>query len=154
MNFHQHVRTRSEVSETWKGLHHPIYYPGGGGAPGNLGGGVPPGSPHPDPISDQKMSVSARFHTWPLKNDAIITYTNKSSNILKDFLRFISSSRISLSFLFLLINTFVHSRSFLENHIQFQTKTAQKTLPFRAAHTHMACIRGNSPPPPGVNIFL
>ena len=30
----------------------------GGGNPGILGGGVPPGSPNPDPISDQKMSFS------------------------------------------------------------------------------------------------
>ena len=31
-----------------------------GGTPGNSwgGGGVPPGSPNPDPISDQKMSFS------------------------------------------------------------------------------------------------
>ena len=124
---------------------------------------MPPGSPNPDPISDQKMSFSARFQTWPLRNDVIITYINKSSNIIKDFLKFISSSRISLSFLLLLINTLVHSRSFLENHIQFQTKmgkvythfktkTAQKTLPFRAAHTHMACIR-EYPPPPGLISF-
>ena len=28
---------------------------------GILGGGVPPGSPNPDPISDQKMSLI--FHT-------------------------------------------------------------------------------------------
>ena len=33
--------------------------PGGGGVLlGILGGGVPPGSPKPDPISDQKMSFS------------------------------------------------------------------------------------------------
>ena len=33
-----------------------------------LGGGVPPGSLHPDPISDQKGSFSVkstRFQTWP-----------------------------------------------------------------------------------------
>ena len=31
--------------------------PGGGeGTPGNSWWGVPPGSPNPDPISDQKMS--------------------------------------------------------------------------------------------------
>ena len=31
---------------------------GGGVLLGILGGGVPPGSPNPDPISDQKMSFS------------------------------------------------------------------------------------------------
>ena len=43
--------------------------PGGGGVLlGILGGGVPPGSLHPDPISDQKESFSVkstRFQTWP-----------------------------------------------------------------------------------------
>ena len=35
------------------------YLPGGGGGTlGILGGGVPPGFPNPDPISDQKMSFS------------------------------------------------------------------------------------------------
>ena len=37
---------------------------------GILGGGVPPGSPNPDPISDQKMSYYNFIHpfkTWPLK---------------------------------------------------------------------------------------
>ena len=45
-----------------------------------------------------------------------------------------------------------HSRASLENHTRlqtkmgkvynrFQTKTAQKTLPFGAAHTYMAYIR-------------
>ena len=32
--------------------------PGGGVLLGILGGGVPPGSPNPDPISDQTMSFS------------------------------------------------------------------------------------------------
>ena len=39
----------------------PISPPGGGGWQvllGILGGGVPLGSPNPDPISDQKMSFS------------------------------------------------------------------------------------------------
>ena len=40
---------------------------------GILGGGVPPGSPNPGPISDQKMSFSHRFETWSLRNYVIIT---------------------------------------------------------------------------------
>ena len=38
---------------------------GGGGRGvilGILGGGVPPGSPNPDPISDQKMSLIFQTH--------------------------------------------------------------------------------------------
>ena len=58
---------------------------GGGVLLGILGGGVPPGSPNPDPISDQKMSFSTpvfrpelqihtRSQTWPLgKNYVIVT---------------------------------------------------------------------------------
>ena len=34
---------------------------GGGGFLGIIGVGVPPGSPNPDPISDQKMSFSHPF---------------------------------------------------------------------------------------------
>ena len=34
------------------------HYPGGEVLQGILGGGVPPGSPNPDPISDQIMSFS------------------------------------------------------------------------------------------------
>ena len=51
-----------------------------------------------------------------------------------------------------MITTFIHSRSSLENHTQFQTKmgkvytrfqtkTAKKTLPDGEAHTHIAYIR-------------
>ena len=58
------------------------------------------------------------------------------------------------------INTFVRSRSSLENHtriqtqmgkvyICFQTKKAPKTIPFRAAHTYTAYI-GEYPPPPSL----
>ena len=33
---------------------------------GILGGAVPPGSPNPDPISDQKNVIfHIRFQTWP-----------------------------------------------------------------------------------------
>ena len=40
---------------------------------GNLGGGVPPGSPNPDPISDQKNVIfHTRFQTWPLKSIPIL----------------------------------------------------------------------------------
>ena len=59
------------------------------------------------------------------------------------------------------INTFVRSRSSLENHtriqtqmgkvyICFQTKKAPKTIPFRVAHTYMAYIGEYLPPPPSL----
>ena len=35
-----------------------LYFSRWGVLLGTLGGGVPPGSPNPDPISDQKMSFS------------------------------------------------------------------------------------------------
>ena len=58
----------------------------------------------------------------------------------------------SYSFRIETINTFLYSRSSLEDHARFQTKigkvytrfqtiTAQKTLPDGAAHTYMAYIR-------------
>ena len=42
---------------------------------GILGGRVPPGSPNPDPISDQKNVIChTRFQTWPLgRNYVTIT---------------------------------------------------------------------------------
>ena len=48
--------------------------PGEGGILlGILGRGVPPGSPNPDPISDQKIPFStARFQTWPLTSIPVI----------------------------------------------------------------------------------
>ena len=59
------------------------------------------------------------------------------------------------------INTFIRSRSSLENHIRFQTKMGQsvytfsdqkgpKTIPFRTAYTYMAYIRDPRPPDLGV----
>ena len=64
------------------------------------------------------------------------------------------------------IHAFIHSRSsgsFLGNHTRFQTKmdkvctcfqtkTAQKTPPFGAAHTYMAYLR-EYPSPPGVRVL-
>ena len=49
--------------------------PGGGGRGvllGILGGSVPPGTPYPDPISDQKI-FHTHFQTWPLRNYVIVT---------------------------------------------------------------------------------
>ena len=48
----------------------------GGGVPLKfLGGGVPPGSPNPDPIIDQKNVIRHTcFQTSSLRNYVIVTY--------------------------------------------------------------------------------
>ena len=82
-----------------------------------------------------------RFQTWPAKIHTRfqISLRNSWGRLLasllrlerhqKNFLKAISNSRISLSFLssfgIEMINTFIRSRSFLENHTQFQTKTGK-----------------------------
>ena len=81
----------------------------GGVLLGILGGGVPPGSPNPDPISDQKMQFSTLvfdqtskihtgFQTWPLGRTNVIITLDQSANKLK-ILRYISNSHIFRSFL-------------------------------------------------------
>ena len=45
---------------------------GGGELLGILGGGVPPGSSNPDPISNQKYPFHTSFQTWPLKSIPIL----------------------------------------------------------------------------------
>ena len=128
---------------------------------------MPPSSPNPDPISDQKNVIfHTRFQTRPLKFIPIFRpglkllklerKQNNSSNAfgIRMFLCRSYSSGIKT------ITTLVRSRSSLENHTRlqtkmgevctcFQTKKAQKSKPFGAAHTYMAYIRGyHSPPPP------
>ena len=46
----------NKSSERFQSRIFSIHAAGGGQVLGILGGGVPPGSPNPDPISDQKMS--------------------------------------------------------------------------------------------------
>ena len=108
---------------------------------GILGGGVPPGSPNPDP---QKMPV---FFTPVFRPGLLSSYPfsdlafkklchqqlDQNSN-KKYFLKFISNSQMSLSFLFVwneTINTFVHSPSSLANHIRLQTKMNKVNLKTR-----------------------
>jgi len=45
-----------------------VYNPGGGVLLGSFGGGVPPASPNPDPISDQKMPFPTPVFRPGLKN--------------------------------------------------------------------------------------
>ena len=90
---------------------------------GILGGGVPPGSSNPDPISDQKKILHTCFQTRP-----------KLAEIMLSLLRLEHKKKIlqihfecayfflSHSFGIETINAFIHSYSSLENHTWFQTK--------------------------------
>ena len=82
---------------------------------GHLGGGVPPGSPNPDPISDQKNVIfHTRLQTWPLKSIPILR--PGFLEIMASLLRLAASKN---SFGIETINTFVPFRSFLDNHTRF-----------------------------------
>ena len=115
---------------------------------GNLGGGVPPGTPNPAPISDPKMSFSTPVfrpglkHYWPLAFRPEITQNTNIKSIP-------NSHVIFLSYLLGIetTETFKLSHSSLENHTRFQTNMQAKssfsdrndtnTIPFGAAHTYM-----------------
>ena len=139
--------------------------PGGGGVLLEIcGGGVPPGSPNSDPISDQNMPFSI-----PVFRPDIYVYKGLNCVIIAsvrtpttDLLKF-SSNDLFWLFLFLSdsfevekTNTFIRSCGSLENHIRFQTimvkiytrfqtKTAQKPYPLEVAHTYIADIGEYSP---------
>ena len=112
------------------------------------GGGVPPGSsnlPNLDPIldkkkcnfshpfSDQTSNIHSRFLTWPLgRNYVIITQIRAQTKNSSTPFRI----RIFLFLSFLLIgietiNTFIHFRSFLENHTDSRPKWANCIPVFR-----------------------
>ena len=77
-----------------------------------LVGGVPPGSPNPDPISDRKMSFSRPVFRPSLMLVLLKLERKQKKNSLNSF-RFsnshISLSLISYSFGIETINTFIHS---------------------------------------------
>ena len=93
------------------------------------GMGLPPGSPNPDPISDQNMPFSVpvfRPDIYVYKGLNYVTIAQVRTPTT-DFLKFSSSDLIWL-FLFLSYsfgvkktNTFICSRGSLENHTRFQT---------------------------------
>ena len=68
------------------------------GGEGGGGRGVLPGSPNPDPSSDQEIPIfHTRFQTWPLKsitrplrNDIIITLERQQNIFLKIHFEFAS----------------------------------------------------------------
>ena len=124
---------------------------------------MPPGSPNPDPISDQKnvRIFHTRFQTWRWSQNVTLHVYIKQKlchhwrdqrlkRQQKYFLKSISNSHVTLSFPSFGIettNTLIHNRSSVVNHTRFQTKTGQKPLPFSAAQTYMAYIREYPPPP-------
>ena len=105
----------------------------GGGGGGLLLGicrrGVPPGSPNPDPISDQNMPFSI-----PVFRPDIYVYKGLNyvtialvRTLTTDLLKF-SSNNLFWLFLFLSFSfgvektkTFIRSRGSLRNHTRFQT---------------------------------
>ena len=104
----------------------------GGVLLGILCAGVSPGSPNPDPISDQKNVIfHTRFQTRPLKFIPVFRpglkllklerKQNNSSNAfgIRMFLCRSYSSGIKT------ITTFIRSPSSLENHTRFQTKMGE-----------------------------
>ena len=136
-------------------------------------GGVPPGSPNPDTISDQKYVIlQTCFQTRHPKSipvfrpvlwatdlafrqklryhylDSVCKQKNSSNAFqIRIFLL------LSYSFGIETISTFIHSHSTLENHTWFQTKMVRvytcfqtKTRPGGAAHTYIACLREYPPP--------
>ena len=93
-----------------------------------LGGGVPPGYPNSDPISDQKMSFFTLVFRPGLQEIMSLRLdwnTNKSDFLIRPFLF------LSYSFGIERINTFIHSRSSLENHTRFRTKMGQASTLFQ-----------------------
>ena len=66
----------------------------------------------------------------------------------QNFFEFISNSSVSTSFLFIwgeTINTFIHSRSSLENHTRFQTKKDQKPCPLGRTYLYIGSISPGDP---------
>ena len=91
---------------------------------GILGEGVPPGSPNPDLISDQKMSFSTTVFRSGLQAEIMSSLLRlerkqkNSSNPCRIRIFFF----LSYSFRIETIDTFISSRSSLKNHTRFQTK--------------------------------
>ena len=112
---------------------HPLR-PCPGGTRGLLDGGEPPGSSNPVPIRDQKISFSTpvfRPDLWNPLLSSLLRLEGKQQNFSNPF-RIHKFLFISYSFGIETINTFIRSRSSLENHTRFQTKTAKVDIGVRA----------------------
>ena len=100
---------------------------------GILGGDVPPGSPSPDPISDQKMSFfTPVFRPCLLKHYVIITQIRiVTKKISQKSLRTCIFFFLSYSFGIEFRNTFIHSRISLKVIPDSRTKWEQSISVFR-----------------------
>ena len=100
--------------------------PGGGVLLGILGRSVPPGCQNPYPISDHKNVIfHTYFQTRPLKPIPVFRPGLSNAFRIRIF------HFLSYSFGIETINTFIHSRSSLENHTRFQTEKAPKPCRLR-----------------------
>ena len=101
---------------------------------GILGGSVPPGCQNPDPISGQTNVIfHTYFQTRPLKPIPVFRPGLSNPFRIRIF------HFLSYSFGIKTINTFIHSRSSLENHTRFQTKMFNVYT--RGGNNYMAYIR-------------
>ena len=124
---------------------------------GIVGGGVPPGSPNPDPISHQKCCFSHPFselaskihthsQTWPLRSYVILLRSEQQrKRFLKTHFQFAYFSFFLSSFGIETVNKFLPARSSLENHTRFQTKMSK-------IYTRFQIKTGRKPYPLGQHI--
>ena len=133
-------------------------------------GREPPGSPNPDPISDQKIVIShTRFQTWPLKSRHIFGPGVGRNYVIISWFRMPTKIFLKIHFEFAYYSFFLiylelkrqtRSCTPVENHTRIQTKTGKvytpvsdqngaKTIPFKAAYTYKENVRENPSPPGG-----
>ena len=122
--------------------------------------GVCPASKNPDPISDQKMSFYGPVFRPDLQNPYLFSDLALRQKLRHHYLDSVRKQKnssnafrirvfllLSYSFGIETINTFIHSRSTLENHTRFhakkgkvytrfQTKTAQKPYPMGGTYLY------------------
>ena len=104
---------------------------------------------NPYPILGQKMSFFISVFRPGLLNSIPRSFLKE---FMPSLLR-LEQQQKNHSFGIETINTFIHSRSSLENHTRFQTvKMAQKPGLFGAAHTVYGIYKGVPPPPPAVTM--
>ena len=115
-----------------------------------LRGGVQPGSPNPDPISDQKMPLfhTSSFQTRPLKSLTVFRPVLKAE-VISSFLRLERKQKfLQKHFEFAYsITTFIHSRISLQNHTRFQTKMGK-------VYTRFQTKKAEKPYPLGRHISI
>ena len=118
-----------------------------GCTPGNSCGSVPPGSPNPDPISDQKMWFSTPVY-WPLRSIPVLRPGDSQQLIIyhcwdwntdqKIFLTSKENERIYSHTVVVPSKTILDSRPTWIKSIPVFTPRRGKPLPVGAAHTNMA----------------